>query len=103
METQASVLVVRLAKMGTRLQSYATAAEGIAVTGGFVAVVSGVVMACQTGHSATGARTHPQFALGFAVVLAGVLFGATMMVLSRVVAVMADYVSVAHLVEVAEN
>jgi hypothetical protein len=89
--------------MGTRLHSYATAAEGLGLTGGFSAFIAGIVMASQTGPATAVAHSHPHVALGFAVSLAGLLFGASMMVFSRVVGVIADYVSVAHLVEVAEN
>ena len=103
MEARTSDLVVRLANMGTRLHSRATALQGIGITGGLVAFVAGVVMASQTAPATTVATSHPHVALGFAVALAGVLFGASMIVCSHIVEVLGDYVSVAHLVEISES
>jgi hypothetical protein len=60
-------------------------------------------MASQTSSSVGVGHSHPHVALGFAVSLGAVLFGASMLVLSRIVEVIGDYVSVAHLIEISER
>jgi hypothetical protein len=102
-ETSTSDLVMRFAKIGGRLQSHATALQGVGVTGGLVAFIAGVVMASQTRVSDSAPSMHPHAALGFALALAGVLFGVFTVVLSFVVAALADYVSSSHLIEISDR
>jgi hypothetical protein len=101
-EAQTSDLVVRLARMGTRLEGYATALNGLAVTGGIFAFVVGLVVVLRTRTNATGAHTHPYVAIGIAVWAAACLMTIFVLVLSHIVEVIGDYVSVAHLVEISE-
>jgi heme/copper-type cytochrome/quinol oxidase subunit 2 len=103
METPTSDLVVRLARMGSRLEGYATALSGLAVTGAIFGFIVGFVVILRTRTNAAGAHTHPFVAIGVAIWVAGCLLTIFVLVLSHIVEVIADYVSAAHLIEVSDG